>query len=349
VAGRTPMTITINKNALFTLIFSIALTVGCTKKPTVDAIKLAVGSVENTVTTINSGTVEAQSQAELAFGTVGRIAKIYVSVGSKVNQGDIIAELENADLKAIYNETEKELSRAKELFNNGLVSISNLDSAKRAKEVSRLNYEKTVIKAPFAGLITAMDLRPAEFYQSSVSATNKPAVQIIDLKKRIIKGEIDEVDLQKIATGSTARVKIPALKNQVFKAVLTKVVPFVSTAKDQDRTSQIELEIINAKDSNGKDILIPVGASADIEIVSESKSSVNILPTNLLIGTGKKRYLYKIIDGKLSKQEVKLGLGNYERVEILEGVSKDDLIARPLDGTEMVEGMKVEAVVKQWP
>jgi RND family efflux transporter MFP subunit len=310
---------------------------------------MATGSVESTVTTINSGTVEAQSQAELAFGSIGRISKVYVSVGSKVNANGLIAELENDDLKAVYNETQKELVRAEELFKNGLVSIANLDSAKRAREVSRLNYEKTVMKAPFGGLITAMDLKPGEFYQSSVGLNNKPAVQIIDLKKRKIKGEIDEVDLQRVSIGLNARIKIPALKNKTFKAKVTKVVPFVSTAKDQDRTSQIELEIIEAKDANNLDFLIPVGASADVEIISESKENVKILPTNVLIGTGKTRYLYKLTDGKLKKQEVKIGLGNYERVEILEGINENDLIARPLDGLEMIEGMKVESVEKKWP
>jgi len=131
-------------NSVITIIFFTA----CSPKIKVESIKLNTGSVENTVTTINSGTIEAKSQAELAFGTVGRIAKIHVSLGAKVNSGDLIAELENGDLKAIYGEAQKELNRTDELFKNGLVSIANLDSAKRANEVARLNLEKTQIKAP---------------------------------------------------------------------------------------------------------------------------------------------------------------------------------------------------------
>ena len=336
----------ISKICLFS--FIILLT-SCSAKPKVDALKLAIGAVESTVTTINSGTVEAGSQAELAFGTVGRIAKIYVSLGAKVNEGALIAELENADLKAIYDEAKKELVRSEELFKNGLVSSANLDSSRRAREVARLNYEKTIMKAPFAGMITAMELKPGEFYQSATIVNQKPSVQIIDLKKRIIKGEIDEIDLQKVAIGYLARIKIPALKNQIFKAKITKVVPYVSTVKDQDRTSQIELEIIEAKDSNNKDILIPVGASADVEIVSETKDNVKILPANVFTGTGKTRSLYKIINGKLSKKAVTLGLGNYDRVEVLEGLAPDELVARPLNGVEMIDGMKVEAVEIKWP
>lgn len=330
-------------NTLFFLTVLLTLS-ACGEKATVDAIKLGTGTVETTVTTTNSGTVEALQQAELAFGAPGRIAKIYVSTGSVVKAGQVIAELENADLKAVFNENQKENGRSLALYKNGLISISSLDSTRRSLEVARLNLDKTIMRAPFAGMITTLNLKIGEFYQSSVGVATekKVAVQIIDLKKRIIKGEIDEVDLQKVSIGQLARVKVPALKSKVIDARLTKVVPFVSTVKDQDRTSQIELEIIN------DDVLVPVGASADVEIIMEKKENTPILPTNVLTGVGKNKFVFVIVNNKLEKRSVKVGVGNYERVEILEGVTKDDLIAKPQDGLELTEGMKVKAVEKTW-
>lgn len=329
-----------------TLFFLIFLFTACAKKVEVAAIKMGKGSVESTVTTTNSGTVEAKEQAELAFGAPGRIHKIYVSLGDKVRKGDIIAELENADLKAVYNEAQKDAGRGQELFKNGLVSIANLDSVNRARAVARLNLDKTIIKAPFDGMITALNLKVGEFYQSGSSSQLNPDkkidVQIIDLKTRLIKGEVDEVDLQKISIGQTARVKIPAMKNKVIKARLMKVVPFVSTVKDQDRTSQIELEILEDQS------LIPVGASADVEIVVESKTEANILPAMVLSGVGLNRSVFVIEDGKLVKRAVKIGTGNYDRVEILEGLNAEDLIAQPLEGVELKEGMKVKLKETKW-
>lgn len=330
-----------NSLPLLTLLFILC---SCGSKVNVEVIKLGQGTVETTVTTTNSGTVEALQQAELAFGTAGRIAKIYVTSGAIVKTGNIIAELENSDLKAVFNEAQKDYGRSEELFKSGLVSIANLESARRSREVARINLDKTVMKAPFEGMITTLNLKTGEFYQSSIGVTTekKVAAQIIDLKKRIIKGEIDEVDLQKVAVGQLARVKVPALRNQIIDARLTKVVPFVSTVKDQDRTSQIELEIITDK------ILVPVGASADVEIVMEKKENTNILPTNVLTGIGKNKSVYIIVDGKLQKRSVKIGVGNYERVEILEGLTKDDLIAKPQEGVELIEGMKVKTTETKW-
>jgi multidrug efflux pump subunit AcrA (membrane-fusion protein) len=152
--------------------------VACSGENKIFVIHPKIGTTELTVSTINSGTVEAKHQAELAFGTVGRINKIYTSVGTVVPQGAIIAELENADLKALYDETGKELIRTEELYKNGLVSIANLDSAKRATEVARSNLDKTIMKAPFKGMITSINLKIAEIYQSASTLDKKSLVQI---------------------------------------------------------------------------------------------------------------------------------------------------------------------------
>lgn len=329
----------------FFFVLTLITLASCGGKVEVEAIKMEKGTVESTVTTTNSGTVEAKQQAELAFGTPGRISKIHVTLGDEVRQGTVIAELENADLRAVYNEALKDYERSQELYKNGLVSVANLDGVNRAREVARINLDKTIIKAPFDGMITALNLKVGEFYQSgaSLAGTEKKIdVQIIDLKARLIKGEIDEVDLQKIKIGQDARVKIPAMRNQVIKARLTKVVPFVSTVKDQDRTSQIELEIV---ENQG---LIPVGASADVEIVVEAKKDANILPAMVLTGVGKSRSVFVIDDSKLVKRPVKIGTGNYDRVEILEGLKPGDLVAKPLEGVELTEGMKVKTKETKW-
>lgn len=332
------------KNKIYFFLLLIFLS-ACGNKIKLDSVRMKNGTIESTVTTINSGTVEAKNQAELSFGSIGRIFKIYKNAGEKLKQGDLIAELENADLKAILNDATKELKRSNELFQNGLVAISQLDNAKKNREIARINFEKTLMTAPFEGILTFMDLKPGEFYQSAKKINNQPYVQMIDLKKRIIKGEVDEIDLQKIRQGNKARIKIPALKNNTINAIVSRVVPFVSTAKDQDRTGQIELEILDQNTNQ----LIPAGASADVEIITELKNNAQILPANVLFGAGKIRQLYKIVNGKLKKEKVKIGLFNYSTVEILEGVTSSDLIAKPKEGIDLNEDLKVDSSEIQWP
>jgi macrolide-specific efflux system membrane fusion protein len=320
----------------------------CSKKIKVEAIKAINSSVESTVTTINSGTVYADKQAELAFGAAGRIKNIQSSIGKIVNQNTIIAEIENSDLKAIYEEANNELNRSKKLFEDGLVSSSNLESSKRARDVAFTNYDKTIIKAPFKGMITALDLKVGEFYQFAQIANQRPKVQIIDLEKRYVKGEIDEVDLGKVKINQEARIKIPALKNAILKGVVRKVVPFISTAKDQDRTGLIELDLLDSSEFKDK-ALIPVGASADVEIVTEKKENSLVIPTSFIHGVGKNKFVYKVVNNKLTKTNIKIGVGNYDRSEIQEGLIVDDVIANPPEGIDDPSKLTIETEIKPWP
>ena len=56
-----------------------------------------------------------------------------------------------------------------------------------------------------------------------------------------------------------------------------------------------------------------------------------------------------MVENKLSKGNIKIGSGNYDRSEIIEGLNLNDLIARPPEGIDVVEKVKVEAKEIKWP
>ncbi len=307
----------------------------CSNKIEVNHHKVSKQTVEKTVSTINSGTIEAQKEAELSFGTIGRISKTHTSLGKKVNQNEILAELENDDLKAIYQESIKEFDRSYEFYKSGLISSAALEASSKAKEMAKANLEKTIIRAPFSGLISAFELKVGEFYQTTRS-DQKSSIKLIDMEKRLVKGEIDEVDLYLVKINQKARIKIPAMERRIFEAKVIKVVPFVSTAKDQDRTSQIVLEVVN------NDVLLPVGASADVEIIIDKKSDTLAIPTTAIQGSKNNRFVYIIENDKTQKKQVKIGLANYDKSEISDGLKIGDQILLPGEKYEMSENLKVK-------
>jgi len=70
---------------------------GCKEKPEVAVVLVGRGSVEETVAGVNSGTVEAEQLAELAFGAVGRVREVNVHLGERVPKGMILAQIEHGD------------------------------------------------------------------------------------------------------------------------------------------------------------------------------------------------------------------------------------------------------------
>lgn len=316
----------------------------CDKQITVKGVKAVKTKVETTITTVTSGTVEAQQQAILSFGISGRVGKIYVAPGDEVVLGQLIAELENTDLKIIFVEASKELKRTQEIFVKGLISLSALDSSKKTYEVARANYEKSLIRAPFKGMITDLNLEVGEFFQPPLTSDNPP-VRMIDFKPRIIKGDIDEIDLGKVREGLPAEVKIISVRKEPFAAVVKRVVPFVNTERDQDRTSQIELTITENTPKNP----ISVGASADVEIIVESKEQTLAIPSQTILSKEGGHYVY-IFDNEIIQQKtIKKGIGNYERTEVLSGLNEGEVVVLPPENVELKDQMKAKIEIMPWP
>ena len=167
-------------------------------------------------------------------------------------------------------------------------------------------------------------------------------MRLVDQKPRRIKGDIDEIDLAKVKIGMPARIKVPAVRPLPYAAVIERVVPFVNTTKEQERTSRIELRITESDQG------VPVGASAEIEIIAGAKDQVTAVPARTVLGNGNQKFVFILTDGKVKKNPVGIGIGNYERTEILTGLKEGDLVLIP-GNVDLVEGMKVTPEIQPWP
>ncbi|MEK6705899.1 MAG: efflux RND transporter periplasmic adaptor subunit, partial [Bdellovibrionota bacterium] len=228
---------------------------GCQKALQLKGVKAVNTRVETTISTTTTGTVEARNQAVLTFNTIGRVEAVLINAGQTVRKNQLLAKLENRELALALENAAKELKRAEELFTEGLTSRSNLDQARNAHEVARANIDKTLIRAPFDGAVTDVNLHVGELSQIPPSP-EKPPIRLVDQETRLIKGEIDETDLSRVKPGLQAKAKISAVSSTPLPAIVDRVVPYVNSTKEQERTAEVELGILDNTH------LIPVGASA---------------------------------------------------------------------------------------
>ncbi len=327
-------------------LFAAALLVAnisCSKKAPIKVTEPKIGTVESTVSTVNSGTVEAIQQAILTFSGNGKVEKIYVKLGDVVKQGQLIAQTENRDAQALLEQASRDFETSKKLMSEGLISKAALDESKKAFEMARSTFDHTQMIAPFSGMISELNLQVGENPTTSLTSTNKVAVRIVDLKPRFIKGNIDEMDLAKVKVGAAARIRIQSVQAKAIEAKVSKVIPFISTSKEQERTAQVELQPI---DTN---LQLPVGASADIEIVVAAKTDALTLPARAIFGVSKQRHLYRVVNDRLVKTEIEVGLGNYESMEIVKGISLSEIVALPTEGVDFSDGLKVQTTKVTWP
>jgi HlyD family secretion protein len=314
---------------------SLVLCAGCKSSPEVRVVPVVKAHVEATVSSVNSGTVRAERITSLAFGTVGRVKEVNFKLGDAVREGEILAQVENDDLKSRLQSAQEEYERSQRLSKSDAMSQSGVTQARANYDAAKTSYEKSLIKAPYDGVIAELNLEVGELSQITAVIPQAP-IRIVDLEPRYVRAEIDEVDLPKVKVGLPARVKILAVRKEPFKATVRKVVPFVSSVREQDRTSEIELDVDN------EGVLLPAGASADVEVITDTKDDVVTVSSKALLGRGSDRYVYVLNGTRLKKIPVQIGIYGYTVSEVKSGLSLSDEVVLPSDKFEVSDGLRVK-------
>ena len=242
----------------------------------------------------------------------------------------------------------RDANRITELFAKGLASeesketaVSNAESsvascnaAKAQIDVTKASLERTMLIAPFDGIIAEIEGELGEYVTPSpVGVATKPTVDLIDNSCIYIKAPIDEIDAPEVISGLKARITMDAFGQKEFPATVTRVAPYVLDLEKQARTVEIE-----AVFDNPQKFLLP-GYSADITVIIDTVTDKLSVPTQAVV---RNEFVYLINeDDTLVKQNIEVGLSNWQYSEVLSGLTIDDRIVLSIDRKGVEDGVKV--------
>lgn len=163
------------------------------------------------------GKTKASRKVDLKAETSGKVVSLSALKGQKVKKGDVIAQLAMddrrarlAEAKALLRQRQIEFQAAKELSARNFRSKVKLaetqtllDSAKAALEKIKLDIERTVIRAPFDGIL---DLRPVEI--GDYVSVGHSVATIVDLSPILVVGEVTEREVSQIKVGASAKARM---------------------------------------------------------------------------------------------------------------------------------------------
>ncbi|MFT4584252.1 MAG: HlyD family secretion protein [Gammaproteobacteria bacterium] len=188
--------------------------------------------------------------------------------------------------------------------------------------VAREALERTLLRAPFDGVIAEIDVRLGEYLTPSPPGiATLPAIDLINPKCLYVVAPIDEVDAPAIKLGMSACVSLDAFKDQRCSATVSRIAPYVLDLEKQARTVEIEVEFGDAAALQG---LLP-GYSADIEILIEAHDAVLRIPSEAVV-EGDKVFVVDETTSQLILRDIKVGLANWEFTEIVEGLGEGDVV-----------------------
>ena len=204
-----------------------------------------------------------------------------------------------------------------------------------AVDLLESELRKTVLRAPFGGIVSELSIELGEYTTPSPPGLPIPPVmEIIDTTSIFISAPMDEVDSARVIEGQFVRTTIDSHPGKSFPGKVTRVAPYVLDIEAQNRTVEIEVELDNQDLASS---LLP-GTSADVEVILETHDDALRLPTATLLEGGA---VLVVEDGTLVRREVQVGLRNWDFTEILSGLGGNDQIVTSLDSAEVQPGAEV--------
>lgn len=339
---------------------------------------VAAGTVEATLTNTRAGSVEACQRTRLSMILGGRIETLGVKEGERVAKGQVLMRLWHQDLRArmqvaeaqlataqsrraevcaIAANAEREAARQEALAAQGFISASRVEAARteavarraactsagkdavtaeRQLAAANADLGRTLIVAPFAGTVAKIVGEVGEYSTPSPPGVpTPPAIDLIDDSCLYVKAPMDEIDAPKIRAGQPVRVRIDALPGKTFAGTVRRVAPYVTAVEKQARTVEVEVDFAAPDEARG----LLVGYSADVEILLETRADVPRIPAAALQEGG--RVLRVDAAGRLEARSVRIGLANWEYVEVLEGLAAGDRIVLSFEKEGVKPGARV--------
>jgi HlyD family secretion protein len=204
-------------------------------------------------------------------------------------------------------------------------------------EAARVALARTVIRAPFDGVVADLSTEVGEWITPSPPGLPIPPVlDLIDPDSIYVSAPLDEVDVGRVAPGLPVRITMDAFPGRSFPGRVVRVAPYVVDVQDRNRTFEIEAEF---EDSTFARTLLP-GTSADVEVILKAREGVLRVPSYALREGGG---VLVLRGGTLEAVTVKTGLRNWEYAEILDGLSPGDAVVVSLDRAEVRAGVAARA------
>jgi len=330
----------------------VRATVANTRAGTVDACRRAGLSPalggQMSLLNVEEGQAVKANQVLLELWNVDLKAEVLLS------RRDAVAAKGRAKETCVRaNVAEREAKRLNGLRERGLVSEEEVDLAdgeadatraacNAANENSRVSeaqidvslarLERTILRAPFDGVVAEINGELGEFVTPSpLGVATPPTVDLIDDACLYISAPIDEVDAPAVREGQSAFVTMDAFPDKRFAGVVRRVAPYVLDQEKQARTVEIEVEITDRGNSN----LLP-GYSADVEVLLDARDEVLRIPTQVIMEGG--RVMVLNAEGILESRQVSRGLANWEHTEIVDGLVVGERVVLSVDREGVVEG-----------
>jgi len=314
-----------------------------------------ITNIENK--TVATGSIVPRKEIEIKPQVSGIIQQIYVTAGTVVKKGDLLAKIEiipeminlnNAEsrqkkAKIGFDNAKLEFDRQTKLYNENFLPVSDYqksqlqyENAKQELEAAEDNLQlikkgvtkksgqttNTLIRSTINGMVLDVPVKEGNsVIESNTFNAGTTIAFIADMGEMIFEGSVDETEVGKIHEGMNLSLSIGAIDKEKFDSELEYISP-----KGIVDNGAIKFEI-KAKVTLKDNFFIRSGYSATADIVLEHIDSVMAIKESLIEFRNDSTFVEVETDPQVFKEKyVELGLSDGINIQVLDGLTIDENI-----------------------
>ena len=287
-----------------------------------------------------SGSLDPEWQAQVAAKVDGRLEKVYVHEGDRVEKGQVLAILEQMDTDAnllsakgsfldaqtSLRKAETDLARYEKLYATGAVSQQVVDDYRFARDNAAAKLEAargslqgmeskaagTVVTAPADGIVAK------RFYQEGYYAkAGTPLFAIADISMLKTTIHIPEGQVTGVRVGNEADIALPAYPGRKLVGKITRIAPVADLPA---HTFAAEVSVDNSEG-------LLAGVYANVSLIGEPREQVLTIPMHAIVMRDDQQTVFVAdAQGVVQRRVLALGYSDDKVAEVLSGLDENDTI-----------------------
>ena len=287
-----------------------------------------------------SGSLDPEWQAQVAAKVDGRLEKVYVHEGDRVEKGQVLAILEQMDTDAnllsakgsfldaqtSLRKAETDLARYEKLYATGAVSQQVVDDYRFARDNAAAKLEAargslqgmeskaagTVVTAPADGIVAK------RFYQEGYYAkAGTPLFAIADISMLKTTIHIPEGQVTGVKVGNEADIALPAYPGKKLVGKITRIAPVADLPA---HTFAAEVSVDNSEG-------LLAGVYANVSLIGEPREQVLTIPMHAIVMRDDQQTVFVAdAQGVVQRRVLALGYSDDKVAEVVSGLDEKDTI-----------------------
>ena len=292
-----------------------------------------------------TGLIEAREKIIITPEVSGKIAKINVEEGDRVQKGDVLAELDTRTVRlqlqqaeagmavaqANYNDAQRNMERMERLRDENAVSEQQYEKVKLAFESAEAQLKQSraaldlaehsldvsIMTAPFSGVIASKNAEVGDIINPMMGggySTAGGVLTLVDFSVVKINIGVSLEDVVRIKKGQKASLTVTTFPDKVFPGRVTVV---NMAADPASKKFGVEVQLPNP------DLMLRPNVFGEVVLEVSTHEDALVIPQSAVVESS---YVFVAEEGRAVKKKIVIGLQNTTLLEVLQGLDKGESV-----------------------